>query len=155
MGIQTIKSGGGGTAGLQIKNGALITSVVQVVADSANTDTGLYVSTLGALYKTLLQAYTVVSGAINFNCNIADMFSITLVNGTPTAVTLSNARISSYVLYFKQPALGSATVTWATTIVWAGGSAPTLTTTANYVDIITLVYDGTTWRGTATLNFAS
>ena len=157
MGIQVVKSSGGGgvVGGLQIKNNQLLTSTVQVVTDSANTDTGLYVSTLGALYKTLLQPYTVVSGAINFNCNIADMFSITLVNGTPTAVTLSNARTSSYVLYFKQPALGSATVTWATTIVWAGGSAPTLTTTANYVDIITLVYDGTTWRGTATLNFAS
>ena len=68
---------------------------------------------------------------------------------------MSNARAGSYVVRLQQPAGGSATVTWATTIVWAGGTPPTLTTTANYSDIITLIYDGTTWRGTATLNFAS
>jgi hypothetical protein len=98
---------------------------------------------------------TVTAGAVTFDCNLADIFATTLVTGTPTAITLSNARAGSYVIRLKQSAGGSATVTWATTIVWAGGSAPTLTTTANYSDIITLIYDGTTWRGTATLNFAS
>ena len=109
----------------------------------------------GVISKTLLSSPSVGSGAINFNCNLADMFSTTLVTGTPTAITMSNARQGSYVVRLEQPAGGSATVTWATTIIWAGGTAPTLTTTANYSDIITLIYDGTTWRGTATLNFAS
>jgi len=109
----------------------------------------------GLIYKTLLSSPSVSAGAISFNCNLGDMFSTTLVTGTPTAITMTNARQGSYIIRLKQPAGGSATVTWSTTIVWAGGSAPTLTTTANYSDIITLIYDGTTWRGTATLNFAS
>ena len=109
----------------------------------------------GIIYKTLLDSPTVTAGAVTFDCNLADIFAITLVTGTPTAITLSNARAGSYVVNLKQPAGGSATVTWATTIVWAGGTVPTLTTTANYLDIVTLIYDGTTWRGTATLNFAS
>jgi len=109
----------------------------------------------GIIYKTLTNTPTVSAGAVTFDCSLADIFSATLVNGTPTAITLSNARAGSYVIRLLQPAGGSATVTWSTTIVWTGGSAPTLTTTANYCDIITLIYDGTTWRGVATLNFAS
>ena len=108
----------------------------------------------GIIYKTLLNSPTVSAGAVTFNCALADIFATTLVTGTPTAITLSNARAGSYVVNLKQPAGGSATVTWSTTIVWAGGTAPTLTTTANYLDVITLIYDGITWRGTATLNFA-
>jgi hypothetical protein len=109
----------------------------------------------GLIYTTLTSNPTVAAGAVTFNCALADIFATTLVTGTPTAITMSNARAGSYVVRLQQPAGGSATVTWATTIVWAGGTAPTLTTTANYSDIITLIYDGTTWRGTATLNFAS
>jgi hypothetical protein len=64
-----------------------------------------------------------------------------------------------YRLILIQDATGSRTMTWwASTIKWAGGSAPTLTTTANKADIITLLY--TTPNGTnyyyyasATLNF--
>jgi len=109
----------------------------------------------GLIYTTLTNTPIVAAGAVTFNCALADIFATTLVTGTPTAITMSNARAGSFVVRLQQPAGGSATVTWATTIVWAGGTAPTLTTTANYSDIITLIYDGTTWRGTATLNFAS
>ena len=98
---------------------------------------------------------TISAGATTLSCDNGNVFNLTLVNGTPTAITLSNARPTSVIINLKQPAGGSATVTWSTTIVWAGGSAPTLTTTANFLDVITLIYDGTTWRGTATLNFAS
>ena len=42
------------------------------------------------------------------------------------------------------------------TVVWAGGSAPTLTTTANYVDILSFYWDATNEiaYGVASLNFA-
>lgn len=141
--------------GLQLENGALGNGTLQNVTDYNNTVLGLKISTVGLVYPTMVQSYVVAAGAVNLNCNLADIFTGTLVNGTPTNITLSNARKGSYVIQLKQPALGSATVVWTTPIVWAGGSAPTLTTTANYLDIITLVYDGTTWRGTATLNFSS
>lgn len=141
--------------GLQLENGALASASLQNVTDSANTVLGLKLSTVGLIYPTIVQPYTVTAGAVNMNCNLGDIFTTTLVNGTPTNITLSNARKGSYIIQLKQPAAGSATVVWVTSIVWSGGSAPTLTTTANYLDIITLVYDGTTWRGTATLNFSS
>ena len=130
-------------------------ATLRVVTDGMGNSSTILASTAGILYTTLTNSPSVSAGAVTFNCALADIFATTLVTGTPTAITMSNARAGSYVIRLKQSAGGSATVTWSTTIVWAGGSAPTLTTTANYSDIITLVYDGITWRGTATLNFAS
>jgi hypothetical protein len=50
---------------------------------------------------------------------------------------------SDAVLYLKltQDATGSRTVAWPGTVKWSGGVAPTLSTAANAVDIVTLVYD--------------
>lgn len=56
-------------------------------------------------------------------------------------ITLSNpAEGGLYTIFLKQDATGSRTVTWATSISWAGGSAPTLTTTAAKTDVISLSY---------------
>lgn len=129
-------------------------ATLRAVTDGMGNSSTILASTAGILYTTLTNSPSVSAGAVTFNCALADIFATTLVTGTPTAITMSNARAGSYVIILKQSAGGSATVTWSTTIVWAGGSAPTLTTTANYSDIITLIYDGITWRGTATLNFA-
>ena len=125
------------------------------VYNTDNNTPQVYDGTGYQILGTSVVTGTISAGATTLSCDNGNIFALTLVNGTPTAITLSNARPSTFVINLKQPAGGSATVTWSTTIVWAGGSAPTLTTTANYLDIVTLIYDGTTWRGTATLNFAS
>jgi hypothetical protein len=59
-------------------------------------------------------------------------------NGTINAPTNST---NGGVYYFRvvQDAVGSRTLTWNVAYVWAGGSAPTLTTTANKVDIFMVV----------------
>lgn len=62
---------------------------------------------------------------------------------------------TSLVFKLVQDATGSRTVTWPAAVKWSGGTAPTLTTTANKVDIITFYYDGTTYFGNATLNFTA
>lgn len=61
----------------------------------------------------------------------------------------------SRIFHLKQDATGSRTVTWPSNILWAGGSAPTLTTAANKVDIVTLVWDRVEqkWLGSAALNY--
>lgn len=48
-----------------------------------------------------------------------------------------------------QDGTGSRTVTWPSTVRWLGGSAPTLSTTAGDVDIVTFFFDGTTYWGSA------
>lgn len=66
-----------------------------------------------------------------------------------TSWTLSNETVGqTFVIRVVQPAAGSKTVTWFTTIKWAGGSAPTLTTTGNKTDVFGFIvtaagnYDG-------------
>ena len=70
--------------------------------------------------------------------------------------TLSNPQTGyTHKIKLIQDGTGSRTATWATTVKWAGGVAPTLTTTATTgTDIISLYYDGSAWWGMAGLNFA-
>ena len=70
-----------------------------------------------------------------------------------TTFTFSNPIASddctSFTLILTQDGTGSRAVTWPGAVDWAGGTAPTLTTTAAAVDIITFVTvnAGTTWYG--------
>lgn len=59
-----------------------------------------------------------------------------------------------YSLTLIQDATGSRTVTWPAAVRWPGGTAPTLTTTANAVDKVTFEYDGTNYDGVESLNFS-
>jgi hypothetical protein len=45
-----------------------------------------------------------------------------------------------YRLVLVQDSTGSRTVTWSTTIRWAGGTAPTLTTGGTKADVVTCAY---------------
>lgn len=49
---------------------------------------------------------------------------------------------AAYTLILKQDATGSRTATWPAGVQWPGGTAPTLSTAANSIDVVTLVYNG-------------
>lgn len=62
------------------------------------------------------------------------LFQQVTLGGNRT-LALSNVRTGSrFMLRIVQDGTGSRTVTWFSTIKWAGGSAPTLTTTINKAD---------------------
>lgn len=98
----------------------------------------------------------------NGNSSTADTIDWTLSNKQKSTLT-GNCTFTftappgpcSLILKLVQDATGSRTVTWPATVHWSGGTAPTLTTTANKVDIITFYYDGTTYFGNSTLNFTA
>jgi hypothetical protein len=48
---------------------------------------------------------------------------------------------------------GGQTATWPASVKWAGAAAPTLSTGAAAVDIVTFMWDGTNYWGVASLNF--
>lgn len=75
----------------------------------------------------------------------------TLTFNPPTA--LSN-NVADLVLYVAQDAVGGRTVTWPASVKWPGGTAPTLSTGANAVDIFRFFWDGTNYYGTYDLNFS-
>jgi hypothetical protein len=89
--------------------------------------------------------------------------TLALTNGTVQTVTMTgNCTFTmptatagkSFILIAVQDGTGSRTATF-TSVKWAGGVAPTLTTTATTGrDILTFVADGTNWYGTYAQAFA-
>jgi len=89
--------------------------------------------------------------------------TLSLTNGTVQTVTMTgNCTFTmptatagkSFILIATQDGTGSRTATF-TSVKWAGGTAPTLTTTATTGrDILTFVADGTNWYGTYAQAFA-
>ena len=66
------------------------------------------------------------------------------------------AGVTNVILKLIQDGTGSRTVTWpsSTTVKWAGGTAPTLSTAAGAIDIVSFYFDGTNYFGQAGLAFA-
>lgn len=64
--------------------------------------------------------------------------------GGNRTLALSNALTGmAFIISLTQDGTGSRTVTWFSTIKWAGGSAPTLTTTASKRDVFGFICTGT------------
>lgn len=89
------------------------------------------------------------SATVLFDLNAANIFTVTLKGAA--ILSIKNASIGQGCkIRFIQDATGSRTVTWFD-VNWAGGSAPTLTTTANHWDVIELLctgnntFDGKVW----------
>lgn len=66
-----------------------------------------------------------------------------VVLGGNRTLALSNVTPGQvFMLKLTQDGTGSRTVTWFSTISWAGGSAPTLTTTASKSDLFGFIQTG-------------
>lgn len=90
-----------------------------------------------------------------YTANSSTAITLALTNGTVQIITLTaNATITmptaavgkSFILFLRQDATGSRSVTW-TTVNWAGATAPTITGTASKQDIYSFFSDGTSWYG--------
>ena len=111
----------------------------------------------------IVEDETTVSSSSNsttVNCRDGNVFSTTLSENT--TFTFSNppasGRSFGFTLKIVQDASASSfTVSWPAAVVWPSALAPTLTTTANAVDVFTFFTsnNGTTWYGfTAGLGMA-
>lgn len=87
-------------------------------------------------------------------------------NGNKAIMTFGAGNITTFaftnptnpcnlLLKIVQDGTGSRVVTaWDADIKWAGGSAPTLTTGANTIDVISFYFDGSVYYGVASLAFS-
>jgi hypothetical protein len=70
---------------------------------------------------------------------------IQLASGANTFTPSNPKDGATYILQIKQPSSGAAgTITWGASVKWPAATAPTLTATNDYIDIVTLIYNGTT-----------
>jgi hypothetical protein len=111
------------------------------------------VSLLTAYFAPKSVVYALTDAAtIAVDWNNGQLQRVTL-GGNRTFTFANPVEGQKYMLFLTQDGTGSRTVTWPT-IKWRGGSAPTLSTAASKIDVITLVYQNSTYWGDVGLNFA-
>lgn len=93
-------------------------------------------------YNTIQTYSPAGGGTATLDCSKGNVHHITMPAGNIT-IALSNTSVGQCIIIrILQDATGGRTVTWFTTIKWAGGSPPTLTATASKGD--TLGFEVTT-----------
>ncbi len=127
--------------------GGVRTSVV--VNDAGDTIT---INDTGARVVALTDGATITP-----NCDTTDIGKVTIA-GNRTIANPSGTPVAGQklILRIKQDTTGSRTITWGSNYRFAGGTAPTLTTTASKTDYLGFIYnsDDTKWDCVAVkLNF--
>jgi hypothetical protein len=105
--------------------------------DKAVSLTGAETLTNKTINPVIKLAHTIVTATdgatVTFNLSLGNIQQVTL--GGNRTLALSNVSVGQcFIINLIQDGTGSRTVTWFETIKWAGGSAPTLTTTAAKTD---------------------
>jgi hypothetical protein len=93
------------------------------------------------------------ASSISWNLVTAPFAALTLT-GNHTLANPSAIVPGNYVLIVKQDATGSRTLAYGSAFKWPAGSAPTLSTAVNAIDMLSFVCDGTNIYGTAQKGFA-
>jgi len=82
------------------------------------------------------------ASTITFDMSVDNVHTPAALAGNRTLAVSNVAVGQRFMIKILQDGTGSRTVTWFATIKWAGGSAPTLTTTANKADWFGFVCTG-------------
>ena len=101
-----------------------------------------------------LQTATGVVGTTTIDWKLGNKFKFTFGAGNETLAFTAPTKPGNFVLMIVQDSTGGRTITWPATVKWPGGTAPTLSTAASAVDIVSFLYDGTNYYGVASLNFS-
>lgn len=129
-------------------------------AASATTDTtnaaNITSGTLAnpARFTIANQALTTCTTSRTVDWSTGNQFTLLLTNADACAITFSNATSGQVItIDYTQPAsTGSATITYSTTVKWALGAVPVMTTGGSSTDSCTFKYNGTDYRGACVQN---
>ena len=91
------------------------------------------------------------AGALTLDLTTGNIFEPTLTESVTLSITNppASGKGGSFTLILRQDGTGGWGVTWPTAVKWAGGTAPTLTTAASAVDVLTFMTTdgGSIWFG--------
>lgn len=132
---------------------ALGTAAAGSATDAARRDhvhpkTGLALADGGG--QETVSTIASATGTVSLNLTAGNIFSVTLTGNTTFTFTgATSGKACSFALYLRQNGTGGFTVAWPAAVKWPGGNAPTLTTTANALDLLVFesIDGGTTWYG--------
>jgi len=128
-------------------------SLTMAATDSASDNTATFPATTGTVLMNpnpTITNYTETT----YSANSSTAITLSLTNGTMQLITLTGSptitmptatagKSFTLILYTGS---GSYTVSWST-VAWASGTTPTVTTTASKKDIFNFYSDGTNWYG--------
>lgn len=98
----------------------------------------------GVTVKKVVQTWVTATddATVTFDLSYGNLQKVTL--GGNRTLTVSNVSTGQcFIIKLIQDSTGGRTVSWFSGISWAGGSAPTLTTTANKADVFGFICTGT------------
>ena len=103
----------------------------------------------------LYSTQTLTDGAsIDWDLSAGAMATVTLAGNRALANPTNLVNGATYLLIIKQDDTGSRTLSFGSAYKFADGTAPTLSTAANAVDIIAFLCDGTNLYGSFQNNFS-
>ena len=117
-------------------------------AGHVHPTTGLMLATGGGQEQIVTN--TNATGSVTLNLTNGNVFNLTLTGSVTLAFSgATNGVACSFTLYLTQDNTGGRSVTWPGSVSWIGGVAPTLTTTANAINVLVFetLNGGTTWFG--------
>lgn len=128
-----------------------LTTLLQQAITSSNVE-------MQTILRSILQPWSVFPNVVtastaNQEINLQNTPLVLLNLNTSTTLSFTGAQVGVYILKVTQSGGGSNTITFPSNVKWAGGTPPTLTTTDGAWDIIQLIYDGTYFSGSVSLNF--
>ena len=99
--------------------------------------------------RTLVTQTLASAGAVTVDTSTCDSVKVTL-NASASSSSFTNGTSGQILrVGIVQGTGGSKTFAWPSSCKFAGGAAPTLSTTAGYVDYVTFLFDGTNWQETS------
>jgi hypothetical protein len=145
-------------SGYGITDGYSTSNPSGYITAGANTFTGAQNLQDNELFRAKLRDYsesvsspTISSGTLTLNLETSNIFTVSL-NAAITTITITNVPASgsgaSFTLIFTADGTPRS-VTWPTSIKWAGGTAPTITSTSGKADSFAFFSSdgGTSWQG--------
>jgi hypothetical protein len=91
------------------------------------------------------------AGTLTLDLTGGNIFEPTLTENVTVSIANppASGKGGSFTLILRQDGTGGWAVTWPSSVKWAGGTAPTLTTAASAVDVLTFLTTdaGATWFG--------
>lgn len=137
-----------GTGGVEIYHNNV--KVLSTSADAVDITKGLKTDITSASSQVQINS----GGTLPIDLSLSDFYYHTLTADVTTVsfsnIAISNGTVRTVIIEVKQDASASGyTIAWPSSIDWAGGSAPTLTSTANAIDMFVLYTrdNGTNWYG--------
>tara|TARA_R100001530_G_scaffold17898_1_gene15403 strand:- start:401 stop:817 length:417 start_codon:yes stop_codon:yes gene_type:complete len=97
------------------------------------------VATFGAAAIGEVGTLSSSGNATAVNLAVANLYNLALSENTTVANPTGDVEGQSGSIFITQDGTGSRTAAWGSHYLWAGGTAPTLTTTGNAVDRIDYV----------------